>query len=176
MHDNNFFFSIEWVSYYIYFFLQNVSGRVSAPAENSSSSSPPSVSPKPTQVIPPSSTPFSTPSSTPSEPPAARLAAAIPPQDLPTAAPQPPQPPTQTAPPKSGGSKQRVSDTSVYHGDCIGALPSSINKKINVGAKKQASAAPHQGAIIESMQHHGKGVFSGTFSGKHQKCLYLLNT
>ncbi|KAF2355735.1 hypothetical protein FHG87_013510 [Trinorchestia longiramus] len=34
-------------------------------------------------------------------------------------------------------------------------------------AKRGNSCSPHQpqGAIIESMQHHGKGVFSGTFSG-----------
>ena len=25
---------------------------------------------------------------------------------------------------------------------------------------------PHPGAIIESMHHHGKGVYSGTFSGE----------
>ena len=36
---------------------------------------------------------------------------------------------------------------------------------------------PPQGAIIESMQHHGKGVFSGTFSGetkRNQSINYLL--
>jgi hypothetical protein len=26
-----------------------------------------------------------------------------------------------------------------------------------------------QGAIIESMHHHGKGVYSGTFSGKENE-------
>lgn len=38
----------------------------------------------------------------------------------------------------------------------------------DAGEAKKTPAASHQpqGAIIESMQHHGKGVFSGTFSGQ----------
>jgi hypothetical protein len=31
-----------------------------------------------------------------------------------------------------------------------------------------------QGAIIESMHHHGKGVYSGTFSGMVVSCVAAL--
>ena len=33
-------------------------------------------------------------------------------------------------------------------------------------ASGTAPLRPHPGAIIESMHHHGKGVYSGTFSGE----------
>lgn len=32
--------------------------------------------------------------------------------------------------------------------------------------KKSHISEPVRGAIIESMQHHGQGVYSGTFSGE----------
>ncbi len=54
------------------------------------------------------------------------------------------------------------------------ALPSllAFPKPISHGTRifllqKVKKIEPVKGAIIESMKHHGQGVYSGTFSGKY---------
>lgn len=39
----------------------------------------------------------------------------------------------------------------------------------------QDTARRRQGAIIESMHNHGKGVYSGTFSGKYLSRIFENN-
>ena len=44
----------------------------------------------------------------------------------------------------------------------------------NNNSNSNSNNTKRQGAIIESMQHHGKGVYSGTFSGnKSYSLLYI---
>ena len=47
-----------------------------------------------------------------------------------------------------------------------GPSPASSGSSSRLGGNSSAGSG---GAIIESMHHHGKGVYSGTFSGMHFK-------
>ena len=53
------------------------------------------------------------------------------------------------------------------HNTCnSSATSASCSTSTSSSSNTSAKSLKRQGAIIESMHHHGKGVYSGTFSGK----------
>ena len=46
---------------------------------------------------------------------------------------------------------------------------------INSQERRKRRATDSKGAIIESMHHHGKGVYSGTFSGTLNPALQVID-
>ena len=54
-------------------------------------------------------------------------------------------------------------------------LSSSQSYMINSQERRKRRATDSKGAIIESMHHHGKGVYSGTFSGTLNPALQVID-
>lgn len=74
--------------------------------------------------------------------------------------------------------KTAVCSLNLYGVNCVMVLLYAQRKAGHYGHcvcyLQDSARTRRQGAIIESMHHHGKGVYSGTFSGMVVSCVAAL--
>ncbi|KAL7031831.1 hypothetical protein ACKWTF_007146 [Chironomus riparius] len=62
-------------------------------------------------------------------------------------------------------SKAHIMDNNAISRSTTNSSTSSSTSTTNPSSSNHASTSNSSGAVIESMKHHGKGIYSGTFSG-----------